>query len=122
MVSQEKAVIINANIQSLDCKIVYPPQNLVDLIWKNKPGKSDAPVFKQKTEFKGAFLANVRRFFYSNIISGQGTRQKLEKVRNWIREQRPSQPSSAKGAPRQAHQQVGTLISFLPCIGKSFSE
>ncbi|KAF8317040.1 Creatinase aminopeptidase [Amanita rubescens] len=99
MLSHEKSLVINAKISSLDSKMVYPPQNLVDLIWKNKPPKSKAPVFKQEIEY-----------------TGQDTRQKLEKIRNWIREQRPSQPSYAKGPPTQAQKHIGTLISFLPCI------
>ena len=56
MLSFEKSVIINETINSLDSKIVYPPQNLVDLIWKDKPLKSDAPVFKREIEYIGPFL------------------------------------------------------------------
>ncbi|KAK2464776.1 hypothetical protein APHAL10511_003194 [Amanita phalloides] len=99
MLSHEKSLVINSKITTLDSKMIYPPQNLVDLVWKNKPPKSKAPVFKQEIEY-----------------TGQDTRQKLEKIRTWIREQRPSQPSYAKGPPTQAQMHVGTLISFLPCI------
>lgn len=122
MLSHEKSVVINAKINALDSKMVYPPQNLIDLIWKNKPQKSKAPVFKQEIEYTGTFITSLRYFFDPNSISGQDTRQKLEKIRNWIREQRPSQPSYAKGPPTPAQKHVGTLISFLPCIGEAFSE
>ena len=111
--------IINAKINSI---IVYPPQNLVDLIWTNQPLKCEAPVFKQEIAYRGTVIANVRYFFYSNCISGQDTRQKLEKIRSWIRKQRLSQPTYANGPPMQAQKHVGTLISFLPSIGKSSSE
>ncbi len=59
MLSHEKSLVINAKISSLDSKMVYPPQNLVDLIWKNKPPKSKAPVFKQEIEYTGNLLASV---------------------------------------------------------------
>jgi hypothetical protein len=64
MLSYEKSAIINAKIKSLDCKMIYPPQNLVDIIWKNKPMKSDAPVFKQEIEYIGNFLATCGTFLF----------------------------------------------------------
>jgi Xaa-Pro aminopeptidase len=35
MISHEKATLINfkINTHAIDSKLVYPPQNLVDLIW-----------------------------------------------------------------------------------------
>ena len=59
MLSHEKTLVVNAKINSLDSKMVYPPQNLIDLIWKNKPQKSKAPVFKQEIEYTGTPLASV---------------------------------------------------------------
>jgi Xaa-Pro aminopeptidase len=115
MLSVEKSAIINVKIKSLNFKMVYPPPNFVDLIWKNKPPKSAAPTQNR-----------VYRYFHRQraalLFRRQGTRQKLEKIRNWIRERHPSQPSSAKGSPTLAQKHVGKLISFLPCIGESFSE
>ncbi|KAM6501799.1 Creatinase/aminopeptidase [Amanita muscaria] len=99
MLSHEKSVAINSKINSVNCKMVYPPQNLIDLVWKNKPPKSKAPVFKQEIEY-----------------TGMDTRQKLEKIRAWIQEQKPTQPSYHKGPPAPAHKHVATLISSLPCI------
>ncbi|KAF8634266.1 hypothetical protein AX17_004223 [Amanita inopinata Kibby_2008] len=99
MLPHEKSVAISARINSVDSKMVYPPQNLVDLVWTNKPTKSKAPVFRQDIEYTGV-----------------DTRQKLEKIRAWIREQRASQPSYAKGPPTQSQKHVATLISSLPCI------
>ncbi|KAF8633799.1 hypothetical protein AX15_001241 [Amanita polypyramis BW_CC] len=99
MLSHEKSVVINGKIGLADSKMVYPPQNLIDLIWKNKPPKSKAPVFKQEVEF-----------------TGRSTPEKLDKIRSWVREQPASKPSYAKGPPTQSQKHVGTLISSLPCI------
>lgn len=99
MLSHEKSVVINAKINGTDSKMVYPPQNLIDLVWKSKPSKSKASVFKQEIEY-----------------TGMDTRTKIEKIRSWIKEQKPTQPSYAKGPPTQAQKHVATLISSLPCI------
>lgn len=54
MISHEKATLINNKILPLNSKLVYPPQNLIDLVWKDKPAKSKAPIYIQPYEFTGA--------------------------------------------------------------------
>jgi Xaa-Pro aminopeptidase len=44
MISHEKATLLNSKLSSMESKLVYPPQNLVDLIWKAKPIKPDAAI------------------------------------------------------------------------------
>jgi Xaa-Pro aminopeptidase len=56
MISHEKATLINSKINSSGSKLIYPPQNLVDLVWKDKPPKSKAPLFIQPIEFTGMFV------------------------------------------------------------------
>ena len=55
MISHEKATLINTKINPKDSKLIYPPQNLVDLIWVDKPPKSLEMVYIQSTEFAGTF-------------------------------------------------------------------
>ena len=62
MISHEKATLLNSKLGSIESKLVYPPQNLVDLIWKAKPVKPDAAIYIQSTEFAGVFLFMV--FFF----------------------------------------------------------
>jgi Xaa-Pro aminopeptidase len=56
MISHEKATLINSKLGSIQSKLVYPPQNLVDLTWKAKPVKPDAAIYIQSTEFAGVFF------------------------------------------------------------------
>jgi Xaa-Pro aminopeptidase len=55
MISHEKATLLSSKLNSIESKLVYPPQNLVDLTWKAKPNKSDAAVYIQSVEFAGVF-------------------------------------------------------------------
>lgn len=56
MISHEKATLLNSKLGAIQSKLVYPPQNLVDLIWKAKPVKPDAAIYIQSTEFAGECL------------------------------------------------------------------
>jgi hypothetical protein len=56
MISHEKATLINSKINSSNSKLIYPPQNLVDLVWKDKPLKPKAPLFMQPIEFTGTSI------------------------------------------------------------------
>lgn len=62
MLAFEKATVINEKIYRTESKFVYPPQNLVDLIWKDKPSKSKAPIFIQPIEFSGPSCSAEARF------------------------------------------------------------
>jgi hypothetical protein len=55
MISHEKATLISNQLSSLDSKMIYPPQNLIDLVWKDKAAKSREPLFRQPIEFTGVF-------------------------------------------------------------------
>ncbi|KDR67798.1 hypothetical protein GALMADRAFT_257642 [Galerina marginata CBS 339.88] len=99
MISHEKATLINSKINSKDSKLIYPPQNLVDLIWVEKPTKSLAKIYIQSTEF-----------------AGRDATYKLEKLRDWIRQQAPSIPSYSKQEPTPAQMHVATLVTSLSCI------
>ncbi|KAG6902507.1 hypothetical protein C0995_015699 [Termitomyces sp. Mi166 len=99
MLAYEEAMVVNEKIQRTNSKFVYPPQNLVDLIWKDKPPKSKAPIFVQPIEFSGVSAAT-----------------KLKKLREWIKNHPPSLPSYSKGPPTQEQMQEGTLITSLSCI------
>ncbi|OCH88157.1 Creatinase/aminopeptidase, partial [Obba rivulosa] len=96
MIPHEKATALNATLQPNSSKLIFPPQNLVDLIWRNKPGRSREPIFVQPSQFTG-------------LEAGA----KLTKLREWISQQPPSVPTYAKGEPKPSQMQVGTLISAL---------
>ena len=58
MISYEKATLFNLNSKygSIESKLVFPPQNFVDLIWKEKPAKPNAAIYIQTLESAGMFL------------------------------------------------------------------
>jgi len=99
MISHEKATLINTKITSRDSKLIYPPQNLVDLIWKEKPTKSLEKVYIQSTEF-----------------TGRDATYKLAKLRDWIKQQPASVPSYSKQEPNASQMHVATLVTSLSCI------
>ena len=53
MISYEKAASLKSILNQRGSKRVYPTQNLVDLIWAEKPTKSLEMVYIQSTEFAG---------------------------------------------------------------------
>lgn len=55
MLSHEKASIITAKLSAKSSKFAFPPQNLVDLVWKDfdQPPKSKEEVYIQPIEFTG---------------------------------------------------------------------
>ena len=64
MISHEKATLLNSKLGSIESKLVYPPQNLVDLVWKTKPVKSDAAIYIQSIEFAGVFCFYIFGIFF----------------------------------------------------------
>ena len=69
MISHEKASLLNSKLGAIQSKLVYPPQNLVDLIWKAKPVKPDAAIYIQSTEFAGvcfSFFFKKKMVFYGD--------------------------------------------------------
>ena len=91
---------MNPILHQRGSKLVYPPQNLVDLIWTDKPARSKQPIFVQPISF-----------------TGMEAGAKLGKLREWIAEQAPMLPSYSKRTPTDADKHVGTLITNLACVG-----
>ncbi|KAG6895821.1 hypothetical protein C0992_012292 [Termitomyces sp. T32_za158] len=116
MLAFDKAMIINEKINRTESRFVYPSQNLVDLIWKDKPPKPKAPIFIQPIEFSGSLGPATGCFGAHYILSGVSAATKLNKLREWIRNQPPSIPNYIKGPATPEQMQQGTLITSLPCI------
>lgn len=102
MVSHHTATALNQALIGKNSKLVYPPQNLVDLIWDGKPSRSREPIFVQPHRF-----------------TGMEASAKLAELRAWISRQPPSVPTYSKSEPKPSQMQVATLISSLPNIGES---
>ncbi len=100
LISYEKATALNNELKPKNSKLQYPPQNLVDLVWREKPARSREPIYVHKRNF-----------------AGMPANDKLSRVRKWITQQRPSVPSYSKAAPKPSQMQVATLISNLSSIG-----
>lgn len=122
VISHENATFINSKIRSLASKLIYPPQNLVDCIWDEKPKTSFEMVYIYPMEFAGSplFLFRIFRLPTDAILAtGESADSKLERLKEWIRQQSASIPSCSKQQEPLASQvHVGTLVTSLPCIGK----
>lgn len=101
LISYEKATALNNELKPKGSKLQYPPQNLVDLVWRDRPVRSKEPIYVQPKEFAGV-----------------GAGEKLNRLREWIKRQRPSVPSYSKAEPKPSQMQVATLISNLSSIGE----
>jgi hypothetical protein len=55
MISNEVAQQLYPLLQSKRSKLVYPSQNLIDLVWENKPGRSKNKIFVQPIEYTGEY-------------------------------------------------------------------
>jgi Xaa-Pro aminopeptidase len=100
MLAHEKAVLFNTQLTARNSKLIYPPQNFVDLIWKDKPARPKEPIFIQPIEF-----------------TGKEASAKLAELRDWIKQQPPSTLSYSKAPATPAQMHVGTLITSLSSIG-----
>jgi Xaa-Pro aminopeptidase len=99
MLSHEKAATFNAQLTAKSSKLIYPPQNFVDLIWKDKPMRSREPIFVQPMEF-----------------TGKDASSKLSELRSWVRKYPPATLSYSKAAPTPAQMHVATLVTSLSSI------
>lgn len=99
MISHEKATRLNSQLTNKGSKLVFPPQNFVDLCWKEKPQRSKDPIFIQSIEF-----------------TGREASAKIAELRKWIRSQPPTVIPYSKSPPTPAHAHVGTLITTLSSI------
>lgn len=101
MLSYVKATELNNKLTSKSSKLVYPPQNLIDLVWKDKPLRSKEPIFVHPMEF-----------------TGRSTPDKLADIRTWIRKTPPTTSSYSKSPPGADKQHVAALITSLDAIGR----
>ena len=101
MPSHTKATELNNQLTPKGSKLVYPPQNLIDLIWKDKPLRSKEPIFIHPKEF-----------------TGKSTLEKLADIRTWIRDTPPTTSSYSKSAPTADKYHTATLITALDSIGE----
>jgi Xaa-Pro aminopeptidase len=53
MISNETAQQLYPLLKAKNSKLVYPSQNLIDLIWVNKPVRSKNKIFVQPIEYTG---------------------------------------------------------------------
>ncbi|KIJ60057.1 hypothetical protein HYDPIDRAFT_99513 [Hydnomerulius pinastri MD-312] len=79
MISHEKATSLNTKLNTKRSKLVFPPQNFIDLSWKEKPLRSKDPIFIQSIDF-----------------TGREASSKIAEVRQWIRAQPAAIPLSFK--------------------------
>jgi len=66
MISHENGTFIGIKIKSLESKLIYPPQNLVDLIWDERPDNSLAMVYIYSTGFAGSPFFLLRIFTFTH--------------------------------------------------------
>jgi Xaa-Pro aminopeptidase len=100
MIAHEKAVLFSSKLTSLSSKLIFPPQNFIDLLWKDKPQRSKDPIALQPRQF-----------------TGRDARDKLDEVKAWVKAQPPATLSYSKAPATPAQMHVGTLITSLDCIG-----
>ena len=105
MLPHEKAVILNAQLAAKQSKLFYPPQNLVDLIWKEKPSRPREQIYVQPVR-----------------LAGQPSGMKIGELREWIKSQAPAVRPYVKRDATDAEKHVGTLVSNLGCIGMFMSD
>ena len=99
MLATEKTTAFNARLAAKNSKLIYPPQNFIDLVWKDKPPRSRERIFVQPLEFTGKEAA-----------------VKLAELRRWVRAQPPATLSYSKAPPTPAQAHVGTLLTSLSNI------
>jgi Xaa-Pro aminopeptidase len=101
MLSHEKGTHLKTLLERKNSTLVHPRQNLVDLIWKDKPSRSKELIYVQESNYMVREAAD-----------------KLAELRAWVRAQPPAVPPYSKAVPTQQHKHIGTLVTSLPCIGR----
>ncbi|KXN86246.1 putative Xaa-Pro aminopeptidase P [Leucoagaricus sp. SymC.cos] len=81
-ISHENAAFLNSKLIGLDCKFHFPSQNLVDLVWKNKPERPRGLVYVHTIEY-----------------TGRDASFKLRKLREWIKAQPPAHMQRTEDLP-----------------------
>lgn len=101
MLSCSKVAELNKKLLPRASKLVFPPQNLVDLVWVDKPQKSKEPIFIHPFEF-----------------TGKTAQDKLADVRSWIKDKPPATSPYSKSVPTPDKYHTATIITALDDIGK----
>jgi Xaa-Pro aminopeptidase len=82
MLSHEKAILLITQLTTKSSKLIFPPQNFIDLIWKDKPARLKEVIFIQPVEFMGKEAS-----------------QKLAELRFWIKKQQSTSLPYSKTPP-----------------------
>jgi len=82
-------------------KLIYPPQNLIDLVWEDKPLRPGEPICIHPMQF-----------------TGKSAMDKLADIRTWIRKTPPITTPYSKFPPTADKHHVATLITALDSIGE----
>jgi Xaa-Pro aminopeptidase len=83
MISHERATRLYKGLYERGSKLAHPRQNLIDLVWEQRPKRPKDLVYVQPTEF-----------------TGREAKEKLSDVRKWIRKQNAAlgKPSVSRSA------------------------
>jgi Xaa-Pro aminopeptidase len=87
MITHEKAPLTSSKLNSHSSKLVFPSQNLVNLIWKDKLPKLKEPIFIQPIEFTGKLAFSAWQNFTFCLTTrpiGKDSASKLEELWAWI--------------------------------------
>jgi len=79
MIAHERATRLFKGLYDRGSKLVHPRQNLVDLVWEDRPKRPKDAVYVQPEEY-----------------TGKGAREKLSDIRKWIRSQNAAVAKQAK--------------------------
>jgi len=85
MISHEHATRLYKGLYDRGSKLAHPRQNLVDLVWEDRPKRPKDLVFVQPEEF-----------------TGRGIKEKLSDIRRWMRKQNAALGKEKGGLTRQA--------------------
>jgi Xaa-Pro aminopeptidase len=100
MISYQKATALSTRLAAVNSKLHFPVQNLVDFVWRDRPMRSNTPIFVQPPNFAG-----------EDAIS------KIDRLREWIASRPADKPSYSRGEPKPSQMHVGTVITALNEIG-----
>jgi hypothetical protein len=68
MISNENATQLYPLLQARNSKLVYPSQNLVDLVWENKPTRSKNKIYVQPIEYTGELRPRFSLLYDSLVV------------------------------------------------------
>ncbi|KIM29700.1 hypothetical protein M408DRAFT_67274 [Serendipita vermifera MAFF 305830] len=99
MISHERATKLYKGLYDRGSKLAHPRQNLVDLIWEDRPKRPKDIVYVQPVQF-----------------TGKEINQKLSEIRKWIRKQNSALGKDNKGGLTRSGSLAAVFISDLASI------